>query len=112
MNKKLLFLVTFTSLPFAAFPAYNTGKMHNATLKKETENIKKLHEFDSEVRNELKQKRDVMVRDILKQIDEVVSEYGKSEGFDLILNDRVLLYRVEELDVTDEIINRLNKKHQ
>ena len=76
------------------------------------ENIKSLHDFDSEVKNELKQERDTIVRDILKQIDDVIQEYGRSEEYDLILNDRVLLYRSETLDLTDKIIEILNKKYR
>jgi len=74
------------------------------------EKIKNLQEFDNESRNELKEERDTMVRDILKEIDDVIQAYGKKHSYTAILNDRVLVYGDETIDITQDIINTLNKK--
>lgn len=74
------------------------------------EKIKSLQEFDQETRDELKQERDEMVRDILREIDKVIQEYGKKNGYTVILNDRMLVYGNEAIDITQDIIDILNKK--
>ena len=71
--------------------------------------VKELQEFDREVRDSLRGERDQMVREILKDIDQIIQEYGTEQGYTLILNDRVLLFEDKNLDVTEEIIKRLNK---
>ena len=76
------------------------------------EKIKKLQEFDQEVRNELKEERDEMVRDILREIENVIQDYGKKHGYTTILNDRVLVYGDESIDITQDIIDILNKGYK
>lgn len=71
--------------------------------------VKELQEFDREVRDSLRGERDQMVREILKEIDQTIQEYGHEKGYTMILNDRVLLYKDKTLDVTEDIIKRLNK---
>lgn len=71
--------------------------------------IQELQEFDRETRASLRGERDQMVQEILKEIDQVVQAYGKENGYTMILNDRVLLYKGETLDVTEDIIGRLNQ---
>lgn len=73
------------------------------------EKIKNLQEFDGVARDELKQERDEMVREILGEIDKVIQGYGKKKGYTAILNDRVLVYGDETIDVTRDIIEILNK---
>ena len=73
--------------------------------------IQGLKDFDKEIKTALGKKRDNMVREILKDIDKVVQEIGKKEGYDLILNDRVLLYSNERLDLSDKIIKILDVKY-
>jgi len=74
------------------------------------EKIRNLQEFDKETRDELRQERDEIVRDILREIDKVIQDYGKKNGYTVILNDRVLVYGNETIDITQDIIDILNKK--
>ncbi|MBI1976021.1 MAG: OmpH family outer membrane protein [Candidatus Omnitrophica bacterium] len=85
-----------------------------ARRKKQTEmdqTLRDLQDFDSKVRDELRRERDSIVRDILKEIDELIGEYGDKNGFSMILNDRVLLYGRQEMDVTTQIIQLLNERY-
>jgi len=70
--------------------------------------VKELQEFDREVRDSLRQERDQIVQEILKEIDQTIKNYGDKNGYTLILNDRVLLYKEKTLDVTNDIIELLN----
>ncbi|MFA6610537.1 MAG: OmpH family outer membrane protein, partial [Candidatus Omnitrophota bacterium] len=70
--------------------------------------IKTLQDFDKKTREELMGEGNDMLTNIQKDIEKVVSEYSKEQGYDLVLNSRVLLYGKEEYDFTGEILNRLN----
>ena len=76
------------------------------------EKIIELQDFDRDSQTELKRERDAMVRDILQEIDKVVEEYGESEKYSLIFNDRVLLYGYKEADLTNDIIRTLNERYK
>lgn len=74
--------------------------------------IKMLQEFDQEAKTDLVKERDNMVRDILKEMDDVIKEYGIKEGYSIILNSRVLLYGESNMDITNEIIKILNERYR
>ena len=76
------------------------------------EKIRNLQEFDKETRDELRQDRDEMVRDILREIDKIIQDYGKKNGYTVILNDRMLVYGNETIDITQDIIDILNKNYK
>ena len=72
------------------------------------EKIKALQDFDQEARNTLREERDNMVREILEEIDAVIQKYGKDNGYTVILNDRVLLYGDDTIEISQDIIDILN----
>jgi len=72
--------------------------------------IKELQDFDKKTRDELLKERNDAIGGIMKDIEKIVTDYSKETGYDLILNSRTLLYGVEQLDLTEEILKRLNKK--
>ena len=74
------------------------------------EKIKNLQEFDTELRNELKQERDEMIRDIEREIGKIIRDYAEKRGYTVILNDLVAVYWDETIDITQDIIDILNKK--
>ncbi|MBU4149775.1 MAG: OmpH family outer membrane protein [Candidatus Omnitrophica bacterium] len=73
--------------------------------------IKVLQEFDQDAKAMLTKERDDMVRDILKEMNDVIQEYGENNGYSIILNDRVLLYGNAALDLSGEIIKILNNRY-
>lgn len=75
------------------------------------EKIKKLQDFDKETKDSLRKERDDMVRQILKEIKDVVEEFGKKEGYVLILDNRAILYGTQGDDLTDTILKTLNDKY-
>ena len=86
----------------------------SARDKKETDieaKIKSLQEFDQEAKTDLTKERDNMVKDILKEMSDVIKEYGQKNGYSIILNDRVLLYGDPGMELTNEIIKILNEKY-
>ncbi len=73
--------------------------------------VQELQAFDRDARLSLRKKRDEMIRGILKEIDDVIQAYGKEKGYDYIYNDRVLVFKKDQSDLSKEIIDRLNGKN-
>ncbi len=75
------------------------------------EKIKTLQDFDRTTRDALRKERDGMVRDILKEIETVIQDFGKAQGYSFIFNDRVLVFKNETADLTPQIIKVLNDSY-
>jgi outer membrane protein len=73
--------------------------------------LKALQDFDRVTRDELRKERDTMVRDILKEIEAVIQDFGKSQGYSFIFNDRVLVYKSESADLTSQVTKVLNDSY-
>ena len=67
--------------------------------------------FDQSKRADLGKQRDATIREILLEIEKIVSDYAKKNSYDLILNDRVLIYGNEAFDVTEDILKLLNESY-
>ena len=50
----------------------------------------------------------LFLRDILKEIEAVIQDFGKSQGYSFIFNDKVLVYKSEGSDPTAQVIKALN----
>jgi len=74
--------------------------------------VRELQDFDAAARRELGEQRNKTVKEIFKDIDEVVQRYGERKGFDLIFNDRVLLYRSSRFDVSQDVLSELNRQYK
>ena len=72
------------------------------------EKIKNLQDFDKKVRDELIKQRNQMLGEIQKDIDTVISAYAKEAGYDLVLIKQTVLFGGTELDLTAEVVKRLN----
>ena len=60
---------------------------------------------------ELLRERNQLARQILEEIEQTVSQYAKTHGFSVILDQRSLLYGEDAYDVTDEILRLLNDRY-
>jgi outer membrane protein len=70
--------------------------------------IANLQEFDKKVRDELIKQRNTMLGEIQKDIDTVISAYAKEAGYDIVLIKQTVLFAGPELDLTVEVVKRLN----
>lgn len=85
----------------------------DAKKKKEEEikqKIKELREFTELTRRDLIKKRNDMWKGIFEDIRAVVQEKGKNEEYSLIFDDKALLFKLDGLDLTEEVIQVLNKE--
>lgn len=79
---------------------------------KEMEKLKnEIMEFDRTKRADLTKARDEKVREILLEIEKVVSEYAKAQGITFVLNDRVLIYGKDTHNITEPILKSLNENY-
>jgi len=74
--------------------------------------LKALQDFDLKTRDELMKERNDMLSGIMGDINNVITDYSKAEGYDVVLNSdpRVMLYGADGMDITNTILTKLNKK--
>ncbi len=48
----------------------------------------------------------------MKEVKDVIGEYGKSNNYNIIIDDTLLLYKQESLDVTEDIVKVLNERYK
>lgn len=73
--------------------------------------VRELQDFDLVARRELTEERNKTVREIFKDVDEVVQRYGERKAYDFIFNERVLLYRSPRYDISRDILDELNREY-
>lgn len=76
------------------------------------EKVRKLQEFERVAREELQRERDTMAQQILQEIDQALQEYAKNQSYDLILNERVVVYGGSAFDITDKFLQWLNQRYK
>ena len=84
------------------------NKLSDSIEKQKTDLI----EYDKQKRTDLAKQRDEKVRGILLEIEKIVSEMAKKEGYDYILNDRVLVYGDQTQNITDKVLKILNDSYK
>jgi len=71
--------------------------------------VKALQEFDRQRQTDLRKEQDEKMKEIVKDIDDVVKQYSEKEKFTFVFSDTALVYKDKTLDITDKIIGQLNK---
>ncbi len=66
-------------------------------------------EFVRQEQSSLTKERNEKIREILLEIEKIVSDFASQNGYDIILNDRVLIYGDPAQDLTEDILTILNK---
>lgn len=75
------------------------------------EKLKTLETFDIAARQELSEKRNGVVREIFKDIDDAVQRHGQRKGLDYVFNERALVYHNNAFDITKDIMDEINKNY-
>jgi len=66
-------------------------------------------EFVQQEQSSLTKERNERIREILLEIEKVVSDFAEKNGYDVILNDRVLIYGDPAKNLTEEVLTILNQ---
>ena len=77
-----------------------------------SEEVKEYRALEREVFTDIKKERDEKMKDIVEDIDKIVKDYAKKNGFDLVVNSNAVLYGAKSLDVTSQILKISNDKYK
>jgi Skp family chaperone for outer membrane proteins len=89
-----------------------SDKEKEAKTKDLQEKFKTLQEFDRQQQTDLRKEQDEKMREILKDIEGPVKQYSEKEGYTMVFNDRVLVYQTKSMDISDKIIEIINKGYK
>lgn len=77
--------------------------------KNEIENkAKALDTFDQQKQLDLRKEDFDKRKEIVEDITKVINDYGASQGYTIIFHDRALLFADKKLEVTDDVLKKLN----
>lgn len=74
--------------------------------------LKEYRDLEREAFTDIRKERDEKMKDIVEDIDAIVKDYAKKNGFELIVNSNAVLYGAKTMDITDEILKISNKKYK
>ncbi|MDD4980972.1 MAG: OmpH family outer membrane protein [Candidatus Omnitrophica bacterium] len=74
--------------------------------------IKSLQEFDRESQTDLRKQFNDKKTELIKDIDDTINRYAAKEGYTLVLSEAGLAYNAKNLDITDKILEALNKGYK
>ncbi len=81
--------------------------------KKQTEidsKMLELKQYDTKKQNELKRESDDKLQEVVKDIENIINEFAKSNGYKYVFDKRFLLYSDPSLEVTSQIMELLKPK--
>ncbi len=70
--------------------------------------IKILQDFDKKAREELINERNDVAGGLENDVFKTISEYAKTNGYDIVFDSRAMLYAKPENDFTNDIVKNLN----
>ncbi len=89
-----------------------SDKEKSTKQKEMEEKSNKLKAMGQQIALDLRKERDEKLKEILQDIEKVIQSYAQKNGYDFILNDRVLLYGTASADITQDIIDLLNAEYK
>ncbi len=89
-----------------------SDKEKEAKKKEMDEKTKKLKQSSQQIALDLRKDRDEKLKEILQDIEKVIQSYAQKNGYDFVLNDKVLLYGAASADVTQDVVDQLNADYQ
>jgi outer membrane protein len=89
-----------------------SDKEKEAKKKEMDEKTKKLKQSSQQIALDLRKDRDEKLKEILQDIEKVIQAYAQKNGYDFVLNDKVLLYGAASSDVTQDIVDQLNADYR
>lgn len=74
--------------------------------------IEEYKNSERDIYTDLKKVRDEKMSEILKDLNDVITEYAKKNKFDLVLNENAVLYGAETMTITSEISKFMNERYK
>ena len=73
--------------------------------------VKDYKEMEWEIFTDLKKERDEKRKELIEDINGVIEEYAKDNGFDLIFYENAILYGQKSIDVTSQVLKLINSRY-
>lgn len=74
--------------------------------------IKALQEFDRAKQTDLRKELSEKKSELIKDIEDAIKQYAQKEGYTLVFTEAGLAYNTKNLDITDKILDSLNKGYK
>ena len=71
--------------------------------------IKEFRDFSNQTRATLLQERNNIGKNLFEEIKTQIAEIAKAEGYDMILNDKSLVFSNQSFDITAKVLEKINK---
>jgi outer membrane protein len=71
--------------------------------------IKNLQDFDRQNQTDLRKEQEEKLKELLKDIEEVIKQYCAKENYTFVFHDKALAYYDKNLEITDKIVELVNK---
>jgi outer membrane protein len=73
--------------------------------------IKDLQGYDEQQRQDLTRIRNEKAKVVFDDLNAAIESYGKKKGYDFIYNGRMLLYKENKFDITNALLDEINKSY-
>jgi Skp family chaperone for outer membrane proteins len=88
--------------------------MDNRTQKEKAERFQSLQEqvssIDKDATTQLSKFRDKMTKEVYSEMEEIITEWSKSNNIDLVMGKIECVYAKEEFEITDSILEAFKAK--
>jgi Skp family chaperone for outer membrane proteins len=88
--------------------------MDNRTQKEKAERFQSLQEqvssIDKDATTQLSKFRDKMTKEVYSEMEEIITEWSKSNNIDLVMGKIECVYAKEEFEITDSILEAFKTK--
>jgi outer membrane protein len=71
--------------------------------------VRDFDQFRRQKETDLRKEQDEKMREVLKDIEETVKQIAEKDGYTMVFNDRVLVYQNKTMDISDRVVEILNK---
>lgn len=74
--------------------------------------VQALQSFDQDAKKGLADARGNVVREIFGDIDTEIKKFAAQNGFEMLFNEKALLFHNDKMDVTQPVLESLNKSYK
>ena len=91
------------------FTSREQAEAEQASLQREQQNILALQQ---RLENELASEQQKFLQAFQDSLDNFLADYNKAKKYDMIVNKAAVLYADKRFDITDEVVNGMNKRYK
>ena len=74
--------------------------------------VKGLQDFERQKLTDLRKEQDEKMQEVYKDVGEAIKQSAEKEGYALVFDSRLLVYQNKNMDITDKVMDILNKRYK